>query len=100
MPGGKFRGVSVRRTVTATRLLLPAAAESVVKLDVRGQLVGLRLREIKLRSKIVRLAGQHFQVTRDAALIANLGKFVGAARRFGEKFLLFAVFAVFSVRHQ
>jgi hypothetical protein len=73
-------------------LLLPAAAEGLVKLNEREKFVGLGLRKIKFGREVIGSVGENLEVAGHSTFVANIGKARCTLGGGGEKFLLLAKF--------
>ena len=76
---------------------MPAAAEGLVQLDHREELVELGLREIEARGEVVGFVSEDFKVAGGPAVVANVGEARGVFGGLGEFLLLSAKFLIFLI---
>src|ERR1700687_1013372 len=79
------------------RLLLPAAAESLINLYQGEEFIEPGLRQAEFCGEIVCLVREHFEVACGAALVALAGKLRRILGGVGEEFLLRAELLIFPV---
>jgi len=81
-------------------LLIPAAAERAIDLHEREPLVQSRLRETELCREQARLAVEHFEIARRAALIPSRGQTLRIVCRTEQELLLLPEFAALAIGDQ